>query len=393
MCFCYHPGMQPLRLRPFQLARLSGVPLMVDYTWLFVVLIYFWLGSQIYLVQQTGRIGLTEALVFGGFFTVLMFSSIIIHEIAHAFIAQQEGINTLEIRLHIFGGYARLAGDPKTALAELRIAIAGPVASFLLGAFFMMCVILTQAFAPDAVRLSLRELFLWLFRGNIALAMFNLIPGLPLDGGRVLRAYLWHRSNDILAATLVAKRLGVGLSYMLASYGIYRAIWYREPFVAVMLITLAFILKKAAEEDYRFRKLQSEYTEQTGVNLQELSGTVATVMKQSPITVPPTMRISEFIDGVLAKHRQTNFPVALEGRLYGLLGLEKLRAVPESDWGKTIVRDVMHPVDDSLFVPMKASIEHATSKLKASPLQYLAVIDGDGILVGSLSAAELERVA
>lgn len=384
--------MQSFRLRPFQLARLDGIPLMVDYTWLFVVLIYFWLGSQIYLVQQVGRIGLTEALVFGGLFTVLMFASIIIHELAHAFVAKQEGIRTLEIRLHIFGGYARLANEPKTALAELRIAIAGPVASFLLGALFIFCVMATQALAPEAVRISLRELFLWLFRGNVALAMFNLIPGLPLDGGRVLRAYLWHRSKDILAATLVAKRLGVGLSYMLASYGIYRALWYRDPFVAVLMITLAFILKKAAEEDYRYRKLQADYTKETGINVSEMIGTVATVMKQPPVCVPPTMRVSEFIDGILAQHRQTHFPVAHEGRLHGLLALEKLRAVPENAWETTVVREVMQPVDDSLFVPVKASIEHATKKLKASPLQYLAVIDSDGILVGSLSAAELDRV-
>lgn len=393
MCIWYDRAMQSFRLRPFQLARLRGIPLMVDYTWVFVVLIYFWLGSQIYLVQQVGRIGLTEALVFGGLFTVLMFASIVIHELAHAFVAEQEGIRTLEIRLHIFGGYARLAGEPKTALAELRIAIAGPVASFLLGAFFMVCVIVTQFFSAEFVHVSLRELFLWLFRGNVALAMFNLIPGLPLDGGRVLRAFLWHRSKDILAATLVAKRLGVALSYMLASYGIYRAIWYRDPFVAVLMITLAFILKKAAEEDYRFRKLQSDYTKETGINVSEMLGTVATVMKQSPVTVPPTMRVSEFIDGILAKHRQTYFPVAHDGRLYGLLALEKLRAVPEGNWETTIVRDVMQPVDDSLFIPMKASIEHAAKKLKASPLNYLAVIDNDGILVGSLSAAELEPTA
>lgn len=384
--------MQSFRLRPFQLARLDGIPLMVDYTWLFVVLIYFWLGSQIYLLQQVGRIGLTEALVFGGLFTVLMFASIVIHELAHAFVAKQEGIRTLEIRLHIFGGYARLASEPKTALAELRIAIAGPVASFLLGALFMVCVIAVQALAPEAVRISLRELFLWLFRGNVALAMFNLIPGLPLDGGRVLRAYLWHRSKDILSATLVAKRLGVGLSYMVASYGIYRAIWYRDPFVAVLMITLAFILKKAAEEDYRFRKLQSDYTKETGINVQDMIGTVATVMKQPPICVPPTMRVNDFIDGILAKHRQTHFPVAHEGRLHGLLVLEELRALPESEWSTTVVREVMQPVDDSLFVPVKASIEHAAKKLHASRLKYLAVIDNEGILVGSLSAAELERV-
>jgi Zn-dependent protease len=381
-----------MRLRPFHLATVSGIPLMVDYLWLPVAVVHFAVVSIFYFPDRVGNIGLTTAFILGAVLTILMFGSIIAHELAHALVAKIEHIRTLEIRLHVFGGYARLESEPKTAMAELRIAIAGPVASFLLGAIFMLCLLIAQLLIFGSLRFPLQEMFLYLFTGNVALAMFNLIPGLPLDGGRVLRAYLWHRNKDIVAATLTAKRLGVALAYMLASYGIYRALWWRDPFTAVWLIVLAFFLKRAAEEDYRYRKLRSDYTKQTGVDLTQLAGTVAAVMKQPPICVAPTMRVSEFLDEVLAQHRHTIFPVALNGRLHGLLRLEKLRALPEAQWDSTIVRDVMQPVDDSLFVSMKASIEHATKKLHASPQQYLAVLDGDGFLVGSLSAADLERV-
>lgn len=389
MWICYYPAM---RLRPFHLATVSGIPLMVDYLWLPVAVVHFAVVSIFYFPDRVGNIGLTTAFILGAVLTILMFGSIIAHELAHALVAKIEHIRTLEIRLHVFGGYARLESEPKTAMAELRIAIAGPVASFLLGAIFMLCLLIAQLLIFGSLRFPLQEMFLYLFTGNVALAMFNLIPGLPLDGGRVLRAYLWHRNKDIVAATLTAKRLGVALAYMLASYGIYRALWWRDPFTAVWLIVLAFFLKRAAEEDYRYRKLRSDYTKQTGVDLTQLAGTVAAVMKQPPICVAPTMRVSEFLDEVLAQHRHTIFPVALNGRLHGLLRLEKLRALPEAQWDSTIVRDVMQPVDDSLFVSMKASIEHATKKLHASPQQYLAVLDGDGFLVGSLSAADLERV-
>ena len=382
----------PFKLRPFHLATISGIPLKIDYLWLPVAVLHFGIVSIWYLPDRVGNIGLTLAYVLGAIITVLMFGSIVAHEMAHALVAKMDGIRTLEIRLHVFGGYARLAGEPKTAMAELRIAIAGPVASFLLGAMFMLLLLVSQLLISGSLRYPLQHTFLYLFTANVALAMFNLIPGLPLDGGRVLRAYLWHRNNDIIAATLTAKRLGVALAYMLASYGLYRAVWWRDPFTAVWLIVLAFMLKRAAEEDYRYRKLQSEYTKQTGIDIAAMAGTVATVMKHPPVCIAPTMRVSEFIDDVLAHHRVTSFPVAQDGRLHGILLLEKLRAVPESRWETTIVRDVMQPVDESLFIPMKASIEHAAKKLHASPQRYLAVLDSDGFVVGSLSTAELESV-
>ena len=372
-----------MQLRPFQLAVISGIPLKADLLWLPMVTIHFWIVS-LYLTNQSDNSSLSQSLIFGAILTVLMFASIIAHELAHAFVARLEGINTTEIRLHIFGGYARLASDPKTAMAELRIAIAGPVASFLLGLFFLLFLLATQALITGNLRVSLQSTFLYLFTGNVLLAMFNLIPGLPLDGGRVLRAYLWHRKKDIVAATLIAKRLGVALAYILAAYAAYRLLWIHDPFTAIWMIVLAFMLKRSAEEDYRYRKMQSEFLQEPVI-----AGTVAAVMSRPPITVAPEMLISEFIDRILDKYRHTSYPVAQDGRLHGMLHLEKLRGLPEDEWHKKTVREVMLPVNDSFFVPAKASLEFATSKIKATPLHHLAVIDNDGIVVGYLSPKDL----
>lgn len=372
-----------MQLRPFQLAVISGIPLKADLLWLPMVTIHFWIVS-IYLTNQSDPPGLTQSLIFGAILTVLMFGSIIVHELAHAFVARLEDINTIEIRLNIFGGYARLASDPKTAMAELRIAIAGPVASFLLGLIFLLFLMATQSVVMGKLRDSLVTTFLYLFTGNIALAMFNLIPGLPLDGGRVLRAYLWHRKKDIVAATLVAKNLGVALAYMLAAYAAYRLLWWRDPFTAIWMIVIAFMLKRSAEEDYRYRKMQSEFLQDSNT-----AGTVAAVMSRPPITVAPEMLVSEFIDRILDKHRYTSYPVAQDGRLHGMLHLQKLRGLPETEWDKKTVREVMLPVDESFFIPAKASLEFATSKIKATPLHHLAVIDNDGIVVGYLSPKDL----
>ncbi len=379
-----------MELRPFQLAVISGIPLKADLLWLPMVTIHFWIVS-LYITSQSHNLkdqteppSLSQALIFGAILTFFMFASIIVHELAHAFVARLEGINTTEIRLHVFGGYARLASDPKTAMAELRIAIAGPVASFLLGLIFLMFLLGTQATVTGKLRDSLSNTFLYLFTGNVLLAMFNLIPGLPLDGGRVLRAYLWHRKKDIVAATLIAKRLGVALAYMLVIYACYRLLWWRDPYTPIWMVVLAFMLKRSAEEDYRYRKMQSEYQPEPNT-----AGTVAAVMSRPPITVAPEMLISEFIDRILDKHRYTSYPVAQDGRLHGMLHLQKLRGLPESEWDKKTVREVMLPVDDSFFIPAKASLEFATSKIKATPLHHLAVIDNDGIIVGYLSPKDL----
>jgi len=392
-----------MRFRSFQLARIAGIPVMIDYSWLPVVVLHLWLVSAIFLPHQLGRRVWSPTwgeVLFGTIITVLVFASVLAHELSHALVARVEGIQIHDIRLHIFGGWTRLASEPRTPLAELRVAIAGPACSFLLGMLFLAGLLVFQSFFPETpgaapVRNLGREMFRYPMYANVILAMFNLMPGLPLDGGRALRAYLWHRRKDILTATQTAKRFGVAIAYMLISYGFFQLIYFHDLLSPIWFVLIGFFMKNAAESDYRHRERQraSEQAERGRSAQWDLAGTVGSVMSTPAISVPPEMRVSEFIDRILAAHRHTSFPVARDGRLHGILSLERLRAVPRPDWERLAVRDVMQPIDDSLFVPVRASIEFAARKLGANPLKRLAVVDGDGFLVGYLSARDLERAA
>src|SRR6185436_9627753 len=193
--------------------------------------------------------------------------------------------------------------------------------------------------------------FKYLLAANLTLAMFNLLPGLPLDGGRVLRAWLWHRRGDIVSATRTAKRFGVAIAYMLISYGIFlvaydafRGRLSQDFLAAAWLLLVGTFLMNAAEQDYRIRVFQQAEKEQQTARW-NIAGTVGSVMRTPPVSVLPDLKVSEFIDRVLAKHRQTSFPVARDGRLHGMLLLQRLREVPQEKWEQVIVRDVMEPID------------------------------------------------
>lgn len=398
-----------MRFRQFQLAHIFGIPLIIDYSWPPVALLHIWLVSNFWMVARVHPpLPLWQNLLVGTVITALFFASVLIHELSHALVARMEGIRIHDIQLHIFGGWARLVGEPPTPMAEFRVAIAGPASSFLLAVFFWLWLFAAQNLSAGAMEARVAAAaFLYLAAVNLFLAMFNLLPGLPLDGGRALRAILWHRRNDILSATRTTTKMGVWLAYMLVSYGIvliaygaYRGTLWRDFVVAVWMLILGAFLKTAAESDYRHREQQhaDEQILQQNRGQQnrehwDVSGTVGAVMQSPTVSVAPELSVNEFIDHILSVHRHTNFPVAHDGRLHGILSLASLREVPQEKWQELIVRDVMEPIDESLFITVRASIEHARRKLKLNSLGFLAVIDQDGLLVGHLNAKDLEIAA
>src|SRR5262245_24942410 len=201
-------------VRQFQLTRIFGIPLLIDYSWPPIAILHIWLLSEFWLpirlteTRETWPIWLT--LTLGLIITILFFVSVLIHELAHSLIARLEGMQIQDIQLHIFGGWARLVGEPRTAMAEFRVAIAGPASSFILSIIFAGFFQLFQVIGTDSWLVTGgREASYYLGFANLLLAAFNLLPGLPLDGGRALRALLWHRCKDLLSATLTAKKIGV----------------------------------------------------------------------------------------------------------------------------------------------------------------------------------------
>jgi CBS domain-containing protein len=245
--------------------------------------------------------------------------------------------------------------------------------------------------------------FLYLGASNMILAMFNLLPGLPLDGGRALRAFLWHRRGDILSATRTTTKMGIGIAYMLISYGLFligmgmfRGTLWQDFLAAAWLLIVGIFLKNTAESDYRNRKQRAaeDVRQPLSEHLQSLAiapGTVGAVMNAPAVSVSPELRVSEFVDRILPRNRHTNFPVAHEGRLHGILSLERLRELPPEDWEQTTIRDVMEPISEELFITARASIEYAQRKLNINQLGYLAVIDQDGLLIGSLNLNDIKQ--
>ncbi|MCI0659743.1 MAG: site-2 protease family protein [Acidobacteria bacterium] len=390
-------------VRQFQLTRIFGIPLIIDYSWPPIAILHVWLIANFWLpirlLEPPPWLGLTLGLII----TVLFFVSVLIHELAHSLIARLEGMQIQDIQLHIFGGWARLVGEPRTAMAEFRVAIAGPASSFILSMIFAAFFQLFRVIGTDSwLVIGGREACYYLGFANLFLAVFNLLPGLPLDGGRALRALLWHRRKDLLSATLTAKKIGVAIAYILMFWSVILVVngamsgrLWQDFLVAVWLMIIGLFLKNAAESDYRQRKQQVANNQAKAGDREQwnITGTVGAVMSAPAMSVSPELRIDEFIDRILTRYRQINFAVANDGRLHGILSLARLRDVPKEEWERLTVADVMEPISDDLFVTVRSSIEHAQHKLKNNPIGYLAVIDPDGILVGSLSEGDIKRAA
>jgi Zn-dependent protease/CBS domain-containing protein len=391
-------------LKQFQLGRIFGIPLIIDYSWLPVVVLHIWVVSRFWLISEVQPpLSPWHNLIIGSAITALFFASVLIHELSHAFVAKMDGIRIQDIQLHIFGGWARLIGEPPTPMAELRIAVAGPISSLLLATFFWLWLLAVERLSGgSAAAQAASAAFLYLAAANFFLATFNLLPGLPLDGGRALRAILWQRRKDILSATRTAMKLGVCLAYLLIAYGlllaasaVLRGRFFQDFTGAVWLLVLGVFLKSAAENDYRYREQQSagEQTRRDDGKQWDVDGTVGAVMRSPAVCVPPELSVAEFIDQILAAHRHTHFPVARDGRLHGVLSLDRLREEPQEKWERLTIGEVMNPIDESLFITVRASVEHARYKLNMNSLGFLAVIDQDGLLIGHLNAKDLEKAA
>jgi Zn-dependent protease len=264
-----------------------------------------------------------------------------------------EGIEIEEIVLHPFGGLARLRNEPESAGAEFRIAVAGPAASFLFALISFVLMLPTML----AGYTTAGGVLLLLCAGNLLLAVFNLFPGYPLDGGRVLRAILWRRTGDIKEATRLAGICGMLIAAILIIFGVYMVIApsFRSYFMGFWSVLVGLFLFDAA---YSVVK--------------HVRGRVQYIVKE-------------------AMHRQVAFPVALNHRLHGILSLEDLKSLPRERWHLTKARDVMRPIAPRFFVEPTARLDYARELMKRNGIGSLAVVGKNGELVGFLQSGRFKR--
>ncbi|HKC64664.1 MAG TPA: site-2 protease family protein [Pyrinomonadaceae bacterium] len=364
--------------RQISVARVYGIPVRIDYRWFAVFALSVWLIS---LNLQRGIHDLPpvepiSAWLLAVLTTLAFFLSVFGHELSHALVGRMEGIEIEEIVLHPFGGLARLKSEPDTPGAEFRIAVAGPAASFM---FAVLAFGAYQVALFGTYRTAAAILF-FIGSANLLLAVFNLFPGYPLDGGRVLRALLWRRRGNITEATRIAGLCGVFIAVTLILIGIYMAVspkWQGTLSGLWSILVGLFLYDAAAGVVRHARNMRL--------------ATVADAMS-APVAIEPDVTISHFVDSILPLHRRTSFPVARGRVLHGILALEDLKKLPRERWRETLARDVMRPVDPTLFVEESATMARADEIMQHNGVGALAVIDHRGQLVGFLQRGKLKRI-
>jgi Zn-dependent protease len=356
-----------------KLGEVWGIAIGIHPSWLLVFALITWsLASGIFPGEWPGLAPGTYW-VLGAVTTILFFGSIIVHELGHARIALSHGVPIRSITLFIFGGVARMAGEPPTPQVELRIAAAGPVTSFLLAALFAA----VRFIAEDAVLVAAPAT--WLARINLTVALFNLVPAFPLDGGRVFRALVWRWTGSLDRATQIAGASAQVIASGMIAFGIVIA-FAGNLAAGIWIALIGWFLQSAAAQSQAQLGLKQLLR---GVRVRHaMTGECARVERDW--TLGRVVR-----DEVLGAGRRC-FVVAHDGHLDGLLTLHEIKGVPRERWDDVTVDQVLTPVAQLITVAPEDDLLAALEKMDGANVAQMPVVDG-ATLVGMLGREQILR--
>lgn len=381
--------------RGFSVGRIGGIEVIFDASLLIIFfLLTLSLGAGVFPnwhPEWGGALLWLVALISAALFL----ASLLVHELSHAVVGRRLGIDIRSITLFVFGGMARLEREPHTAWAEFWMAIVGPLTSLLIG---LACLAGGAALAasvgfdlenPDASPIPLSPvatILLWLGPINILLAIFNLIPGFPLDGGRILRAALWSITGDIYRATRWATASGRGFGLLLMAFGIAMLVGFRVPYFGrgvvggLWLTLIGWFLYSAAVLSYGQLLAQ-----------RSLAGMPASRLMLSDIaTVEPDISVSSFIDDYLLAHEQRSFPVVHDGHLLGLTGFDQACKLAPGARGERTVAEIMTPASELAVIGPATDMAEALNLISAQPADPLPVV-ADGQVRGMLRREDIVK--
>ena len=356
------------------LGRLGGVQIRIHWSLLVVFALIVWSLAATVFPSQNPELsdGVHLAMAFAA--AILFFAAVLLHELGHALQARRDGLEIDGITLWLFGGVARFKGMFPTAGAEFRIAIAGPLVTLVLSGGFLVFALAGLPSAVDGVSA-------WLGYINLTLLVFNLIPALPLDGGRVLRAGLWRARGDLGWATRVAADVGMGFGYLFIALGVLMFI-VQGSFGGAWLAFIGWFLLQAATAEARYVAAEQALA---GLRVRDL-------MVRDPVAVDPDITVGRFMDDVAHSRRFTTYPVVERGgRPIGLLAFGSVAAIPRSQWDVRRVRDSMIPLDEVPLLAETTSAIDALADLSSRPGHNRGLVVKNGDLDGLLSITDLAR--
>ena len=356
----------------FRLGKLFGIPIRVDSSWLLIFIWVTWSLAANYYPRLHPAWPTALYWAIGALTSLLFFTSVLLHELGHSLVARSQGTQVKDITLFIFGGVAEISDEPSAPGKELIMAVVGPLVSLALSGVFALLHLLTRN-----VNQPLAALGFLLGSINLSLGVFNLIPGFPLDGGRVLRAVLWKLRRDLTWATRWATWVGQTVAYLFVLLGIVRALsgdWANGLWIAV----IGFFLENAARSAYAqltLRKMLEGHV-------------VGEIMREGCALLPPQLTLDLWVDQYLLGSGQRCLAVGTPERMIGLLTIHNVRAVPKNKWPETHVGDVATPLEQLHMVMPQTPLWDALQQMTEEGVNQLPVAV-EGRLVGMLSRDQL----
>ena len=360
--------------KKIHLFTLFGFEVGIDFTWFLLAVFVAWsLAAGLFPLYYKGLSERTYWIM-GVAGAVGLFLSIVFHEFWHSIVARHYGLPMKGITLFIFGGVAEMEDEPPNAKTELLMALAGPFSSIVLGAVFLAVYWGGVAAAWPKPVWGVLQYLGWL---NIILAVFNMIPAFPLDGGRVLRSILWAAKGDLRWSTRIAAALGSGMGMLLILLGLLA-------FIAGNLITgiwyflIGMFIRGAAHMSYRQVLIRNA-----------LGGEpVSHFMEKNPVTVPPSISIRELVDNYFYRYHYKMFPVSGNGALEGCISSREVKAIPREQWDERRVQDVLVSCSNETMVAPEADAMQALSLMNRTGNSRLMVVQGHD-LVGVITLKDM----
>ncbi len=352
------------------IGRIFGIPLRLHFSWFFIFALVTWALVASYFPDVYPNWSLMASILTGIITSLLFFGSVLLHELMHSVVAIASGIPVKSITLFIFGGVSQITEEPTKPKIEFKIAIAGPLTSIILGGFFWAIFY----FVPESLE-YIKAVSFWLSLINLMLGAFNLLPGFPLDGGRVMRALLWWRTGNLRRSTRWASNAGRGISFLF----IFGGIWFifQGPewwFNGLWLAFIGWFLGNAAVGSYRQLTLQ-----------QMLQGhEVNEAMTRSCITIQPNITLDELVSEHILPTGNQCFVVTDRGNIQGLITLKEIKEIPRVKWAAKKVSEVMTPVSELKQVNPNEDLARVMKILTEDEVNQLPVVE-DGKIIGMIS--------
>ena len=358
-------------MKGLKLFRVLGIQISLNYTWFIVFGLIVWSLAFYYFPYRYPELSQPAHWIMGFLGAVFMFLSVLAHEVTHSAIAKKEGMEVSEITLFIFGGVSQLTKEPQDPHKELKVAIGGPVSSLVL-AFIFFLLAKTTSNLP-----LLAGLLGYLAYVNVALAIFNLIPGFPLDGGRVLRALYWKKTGSLQRATRITSEIGKMVGVGIVLFGLFRLL-IGDIMGGFWFVIIGIFLRSSAEGGYQ-QMVMNQALE--GVKVKE-------VMGRPVITIQSSTRLDRLVEDFYLTHKHPTYPVLDGENIVGIITLKQVREIPRNEWNERMARDVMTPLREEILLNPEEEVTGALQKMVRSGEGRLPVLK-DGKVVGMVSRRDI----